>query len=271
MGCAPGISAPSPVPFLARYLEYRISRPRDVLPESRDANIESRLEWILDELLESPTAAAAEDQQQRRTRYAALLTLCHYINDYSPEVEELWWGGKPGWYRGIKQKLKCPRPVAPNQTRQQRCMEQRQMEQRERDGRVALLPAVIVLGLDAIYESAIAAAVKHKHGAQDDSTTTYVGSHQVDLRGESSSFGTSLYAAVKARKPVLVRRVLSSRAWVNGNQCNPVAAAVKNDDMDMLNLLLEPRYSLFPHGPHLLTAIGVAASLWVKFHSSRGC
>lgn len=261
MGCRPGISS-SPVPFLARYLEYRLSRRSGTLPASRDATIETRLKWILDELLgpsslPTATVAGAEEQQQQKRYYEALLTLCHHINDYSLEMQKRWWGGNPGWYRGITQKLDRLTPVVPGRSP---AMERQCIEQTEQDGRASLLPAAIALGLEAIYGPNIAAAVPYS--TRDiNSFTTHVGSYKVNLRGRSSSFGTPLYAAVKAQKPGLVRRILSSGIGISDDSCNPVAAAVQNDDMDILNQLLELQYRVAPHQPHVLTAIEIAASL----------
>lgn len=170
MGCRPGIAS-SPVPFLARYFEYRLSRPPGILPSSRNATIETRLRWILDELLgpsSSPTTAGGEgigegegeeqQQQQKARHYAALLTLCHHLNEQSFEIQERWWGGHPGWYRGITQKLDR---LTPGSTGKSPAMGKQRRELRYHDDLFSLLPAAIALGLEAIYEPVIAAAVPY--------------------------------------------------------------------------------------------------------------
>ncbi|KAK8034138.1 hypothetical protein PG993_009133 [Apiospora rasikravindrae] len=263
MGCRPGIAS-SPVPFLARYMEYRLARSPHLLPESRNANIESRLKWLLDELLGSNTTTttttvsapgAGEPQQPQGKYYAALLTLCHHMNDYSPELQDKWWGGEPGWCRNIQHRLDIPMPVPPNE-RYNKMLN----DQRDEDALASLLPAAITLGLEAVYEPAIAAAKQH-NTEWGPVSTTHVGSHQVNLGAASSCFGTPLYAAVKARHPALVRHLLASGVLVTAHRSNPVAAAVKNNDMDMFNLLLEPQYQLNPLASPSQTVLGLAATL----------
>lgn len=88
-----------------------------------------------------------------------------------------------------------------------------------------------------------------------------MGSYKVNLHDSRPSFGTPLYAAVKAQKPALVQQILSSGVLISVDNFKPVAAAVQNEDMDILNLLLEWQYRVSPHQPHVLAVIEVAASL----------
>ncbi|KAK7963546.1 hypothetical protein PG988_010520 [Apiospora saccharicola] len=122
------------------------------------------------------------------------------------------------------------------------------------------LTAAIALGLEAIYEPAIAAAVPYAVG-DPDSGTTHVGSHKVHLHDPNPNLGTPLYAAVKAQKPALVQRLISNFDSMSTDNLKLVAAAVQNDDMDMLNLLLEWQNRLSPNQPHAIRVIEVAASL----------
>ncbi|KAK7967984.1 uncharacterized protein PG986_002261 [Apiospora aurea] len=264
MGCRLGIAS-SPVPFLARYFEYRLARSPSPLPDNRNANIESRLKWLLDELLGSKTKATAarlvetgqeEVQLQQGKYYAALLALCHHMSDYQPEFEDKWWGGEPGWCRNIQRRLDTLTPPVPRNERSMKALN----EVWDQDALASLLPAAIALGLEAVYEPAIANA-KQQNAGSFPVYMTHVGSHRVDLEALSSCFGTPLYAAVKARNPALVTYLLDSGVLVTADRSNPMAAAAKNDDMDMLNLFLEPPCQLAPDAERLRTVLGLAARL----------
>ncbi|KAK8111672.1 uncharacterized protein PG998_008129 [Apiospora kogelbergensis] len=236
MGCRADVES-SPVPFLARYLNYRVSRPLG-LPESRYATIEPYLQWMLQELL-GPTAG--EDE-----KYEALLALCHHINDYdyASVVATRWWGGDPGWYTGITQNLDCLTEP-----------ELRGMF----GGTATLLPAAITLGLETIYEPAIA-AIQRPLMSLDPIWAT-VGSHTVNFRAICRSLGNPLYAAVRVRNPDLVRRLLHLGLSVNGNEANALTGAVQGNNMDMLNLLLAPPYGKPPNSTSVQSAIAVGATL----------
>ncbi|KAK6834137.1 OPT family small oligopeptide transporter [Apiospora arundinis] len=238
MGCRPEVEY-GPVPFLARYLQYRISRPLS-RSASGEPTIETHLKWILEELLE-PTAGHDE-------KYAALLALCHHINEFAAETALHFWGGNPGWYVGITQSMESLTAPAYMGTV---------------GGAASLLPAAITLGLDAIYDPIIAAIEPPEEDRyqQPQAIWITVGSHTVNYRCLCLSFGSPLYAAVKARKPNLVRRILASGLDVNTRYCNPVASAARNHDMDMLDLLLEPQYHPNSREENVVNAFAVCATL----------
>ncbi|KAK8065105.1 hypothetical protein PG997_011852 [Apiospora hydei] len=179
------------------------------------------------------------------------------MNSYSPEFAHKWWGGEPGWWRNIQRRLDRLRFVPPDEDERNK---KARIEQEDQDARASLLPAAIALGLEAVYEPAIAGA-KQQNTGSGPVYTTHVGSHQVDLVTLSACFGTPLYAAVKARNPTLVRYLLASGLLLSDDRSNPMAAAVKNNDIDMFNLLLEPQYDISPFELSLRTVLGLSAFL----------